>query len=244
MYGDTFLTELTAFQPTVNARVGFYNDAFLNRDGDQGTYNIDGCVNPVGTTDYNFIANAGKYLPMNGEPNNLNNCDGGFRTSGANALVELNALNFSTINRAYRPNVWNGWIADGVYDTIVRNLGYRLQLNTLEIDINSSTIDVIITLQNVGYATILKPKTVYLVFVSGATEYKKVINTDPRFWTENNTITDSLVRDIPNGPYDLYLHIADINLPSRPEYSVRLANTDITFSNTTGYNNLLSQITI
>jgi hypothetical protein len=40
------------------------------------------------------------------------------------------------------------------------------------------------------------------------------------------------------------LHIADINLESRAEYSVRLANSDITFNNLTGYNNLLSQVTI
>jgi hypothetical protein len=242
MYGDTYLTELTAFQPTTNARVGFYNDAFLNEDGDMGTYDISDCVDPVGSVDYNFIANAGKYLPMNGESNGLNPCNSGFRTSGANALVELNALNFSTINRAYNPEVWDGWIADGIYDTVVRNLGYRLQLNTLEIDI-TSTIDVTLTITNVGYANILKEKTVYLVFVSGATEYKRVINTDVRFWTATHIITDSLTM-IPSGPYDLYLHIEDANLVSRPEYSIRLANSDITFNNLTGYNNLLSQITI
>jgi uncharacterized protein (TIGR02145 family) len=243
MYGDTFLTELTAFQPTPNARVGFYNDAFLNEDGDMGTYNISNCITPVGTTDYNFIANAGKYLPMNGESNGINPCDSGFRTTGNNALFELNELNFSTLNRAYNPDVWDGWIADGVYDTIVIKLGYRIQLLSLQIDV-TSTIDVALTLQNVGCANILKEKTVYLVFVSGATEYKKIINTDVRFWTSTHIITDSLVNDIPSGPYDLYLHIEDANLVSRPEYSIRVANSDITFDPVTGYNNLLSQVTI
>jgi hypothetical protein len=243
MYGDTYLTELTAFQPTPNARVGFYNDAFLNEDGDYGTYDISGCVDPVGTVDYNFIANAGKYLPMNGESNGLNPCDSGLRTTGDNALFELNELNFSTLNRDYNPDVWNGWIASLHYEEIVRKLGYRIQLMSLQIDV-SSTINVALTLQNVGCANILKEKTVYLVFVSGATEYKKIINTDVRFWTSTHIITDSLVNDIPSGPYDLYLHIEDANLVSRPEYSIRLANSDITFDNLTGYNNLLSQITI
>lgn len=243
MYGNTLLTDLTAFQNTPIARVGFYNDAFLNEDGDMGTYSISGCTDPVGTTDYNFISNAGKYLPMNGESNGLNPCDSGFRTSGSNALVELDELNFSSLNRDYYLPVWNNWIAEGVYDTVVRNLGYRIQLNTLQIEV-TSTIDVTLTLENVGYATILKPKTVYLVFVSGATEYKKELSTDARFWTGSSTITNSLVNDIPSGPYDLYLHIADINLESRPEYSVRLANSDITFNNLTGYNNLNSQVTI
>jgi hypothetical protein len=243
MYGDTFLTDQTAFQTSSNARVGFYNDAFLNVDGDQGTYDVSNCVNPFGTADYNFIANAGKYLPMNGETNATNSCDNGFRTSGSNALVELNALNFSTLNRAYHPDVWDGWIQQGVYDTVVRNLGYRIQLNTLQINV-TSTINVTMTLQNVGYGNILKPKTVYLIFISGSTESKKTLDTDPRFWTGSHTITDSLNNNIPSGQYNLYLHIEDINLTSRPEYSIRLANSDITFSNTTGYNNLNSQVTI
>jgi hypothetical protein len=243
LYGSTFITEATAFQNTTTSKVGFYNDAFLNEDGDLGTYDISGCVNPYLTTDYNFISNAGKYLPMNGETNGFNPCNSGFRTSGVNAVVELNELNFSTLSADYFPGVWNNWISDGYYGTIVRNLGYRIQLNTLQINV-TSTINVTLNLQNVGYGNILTPKTVSLVFASGATEYKKVINTDARFWTASHTITQSLTKDIPNGQYDLLLHIEDINLTSRPEYSIRVANSDVTFDSITGYNDLLSQITI
>ena len=245
MYGSTTLNDMTAFQNTPTARVGFYNDAFLNNYGDMGTYDVSTqCENPFGTVDYNFIANSSQYLPMNGESNGLNSCDGGFRTTGINAVVELGALNFSTLNRDYYPDVWDGWILQGYYDEIVRNLGYRLQLNYITLVIGA-TIDFTMNISNVGYGNILTPKNVYLIFKNSlGVEYPKSLTVDPRFWTSTQTISQSLVKDIPNGQYDLFLHISDVNLETRPEYSIRLANSDVTFDTVTGYNDLLTQITI
>jgi hypothetical protein len=244
MYGNTTLNDVTAYQNTPTARVGFYNDAFLNNYGDMGTYDVSICENPFNTVDYNFIANSAQYLPMNGESNGLNSCNSGFRTTGGNAVVELNALNFSTLNRDYSLEVWGEWILQGYYDEIVRNLGYRLQLNYITLVVGE-TIDFTMNISNVGYGNILTPKNVYLIFKNSlGVEYPKSLTVDPRFWTSTQTISQSLVKDIPNGQYDLFLHISDINLESRPEYSIRLANSDITFNNTTGYNDLLSQVTI
>ena len=244
MYGSTLLTDVTAYQNTPLARVGFYNDAFLNEDGDMGTYEISNCVNPVGTSDYNFIANASEYLPMNGETNGINPCNSGLRTTGANAVVELDALNFSTLNRDYFPDAWNDWITSGHYNTILKNLGYRLQLNSTTVNIGT-TIDFTMNITNTGYGNVTSNKNVYLVFrnTSGI-EYKKLLTVDPRFWRTTHSFSQSLVKDIPDGQYSLYLHIADPNLESRPEYSIKLANSDIVFEATTGYNNLNQTINI
>jgi hypothetical protein len=245
MYGSTTLTNATAYQNTATARVGFYNDAFLNNYGDMGTYDVSTqCTNPVGTADYNFIANSSQYLPMNGETNGFNSCDSGLRTNGSNAVIELNALNFSTLNRDYFTEIWDQWTSQGYYNEIVRNLGYRLQLNFITV-IVGTTIDVTMNILNVGYGNILTLKKVYLIFKNASgVEYKKQLNVDTRFWTSNQTISQSLVNDIPDGQYNLLLQIADINLESRPEYCIRLANSNITYNNTTGYNNLLTQITM
>lgn len=244
MYGSTFLTDATAYQNTPLARVGFYNDAFLNSYGDMGTYVVGNCVNPVGTPDFNFIANASEYLPMNGETNGFNSCNSGVRTTGANAVVELNLANFSTLNRDYFDGTWNDWIASGHYDTVVRNLGYRLQLNSTTINIGT-TIDFTMNITNTGYGNVTSKKNVYLVFRNTSNvEYKKLLNVDPRFWRTTHTFSQSLVKDIPDGQYSLYLHIADPNLESRPEYSIRLANSDIVFEAATGYNNLNQTVNI
>ena len=237
MYGSTLITDATAYQNTPLARVGFYNDAFLNEDGDMGTYEVSNCVTPVGTTDYTLISNTSQYLPMNGESNGYNPCNGGLRTMGTNAVVELNQLNFSTLNRDYHPDVWGGWIASGHYNEIVRNLGYRIQLNSTNITVGN-TIDFTMNLTNVGYGNIISKKNVYLVFRNtSGTEYKKLLNVDTRFWRTTHTFSQSLVKDMPDGQYSVFLHIADPNLESRPEYSIRLANSNVSFD-VKGYNNL------
>ena len=107
MYGNTLLTEQTAYLNTANARIGFFNDAFLNNYGDQGTYSVSHeCTNPVGTTDYNYVTNETKYLPMTGETNGFNPCNDGFRTTGDNAIYEMNLTNWTTINRDYYTPFW------------------------------------------------------------------------------------------------------------------------------------------
>ena len=244
MYGSATLNDVTAFQNTPTARVGFYNDAFLNNYGDMGTYDVNSqCENPFGTVDYDFVANSAQYLPMNGETNGLNSCNSGFRTTGGNAVVELNALNFSTLNRGYSPDVWDGWISQGYYDEIARNLGYRLQLNYITLVVGD-TIDFTMNISNVGYGNILTPKNVYLIFKNNlGVEYPKLLTVDPRFWTSTQTISQSLINDIPNGEYDLFLHISDINLETRPEYNIRLANIG-TWDDITGYNDLLMSVVI
>ena len=244
MYGSTTLNDNTAYQDTPTARVGFYNDAFLNNYGDMGTYDVSTeCENPFGTVDYDFISNSSQYLPMNGESNGLNSCDSGFRTTGGNAVVELNSLNFSTLNRDYSLEVWDEWILQGYYDEIIRNLGYRLQLNYITLVVGE-TIDFTMNISNVGYGNILTPKNVYLIFKNNlGIEYPKLLTVDPRFWTSTQTISQSLVNDIPNGQYDLFLHISDINLETRPEYNIRLANIG-TWDDITGYNDLLMSVVI
>lgn len=244
MYGNAQITDITAYQNNTISKIGFYNDAFLNNYGDMGTYDVNNnCTIPNTAADYTYIANASQYLPMNGESNGINPCNGGIRTTGANAIVELNALNFSTLNRDYFNGVWNGWIASGHYNEIVRNLGYRLQLNSTTVNVTSTTIDFTLNITNTGYANVLTPKKVYLIFKNSTSEYKKLLSVDPRFWRTTHTFAQSLPKDIPDGDYQLYLQIADDALTTRAEYSIRLANSDIAFD-TNGYNNLNQFVTI
>jgi hypothetical protein len=103
MYGTTTLNDLTAHTGTTNSRIGFYNDAFLNNYGDQGTYtyyngsiftSIGETQSVIGTLGHNFLINETKYTPMTGETNGLNPP----RTLGDNAVLELDLANFTTLN--------------------------------------------------------------------------------------------------------------------------------------------------
>lgn len=244
MYGSTLITDGTAYQNTPLARVGFYNDALLNDYGDQGTYSIGSqCTNPTGVTEYNFISNAGKYLPMTGEPNGLNPCDGGYRTSGFNAVYEFNLLNFSIINRDYEPNVWQGWIDQGYYDEILRNLGYRLQL--VSSTLSGSNLSLVIN--NVGYSKILFEKKTYIIYRDNLNnEYKRLLPLDIRTLNKGtNTVNITLPNDVPSNSYSLLLQITDKSntLENTVAYCIQLANTGL-WEPSTGYNNLQQTVVV
>jgi len=212
-------------------RIGFYNDAFLNSYGDMGTYSISGqFTNPVGTSDYNFISNTSRFLPMTGETNGLN----APRTDAVNAINEMNQLNFSVLNRDYFTQNWNNWIASGKYNEIVNNLGYRLVLVSSTLSGNELSLQVV----NNGYSKVMFNKNTYLVLRSANGDIKRLTNIDIKTLNKGlNNVSITIPSDIPDGSYSILLHIADKNLENKPEYSIQFANNNI-FETTTGYNNL------
>jgi len=244
MYGSTLISGSTAYQNTPLARVGFYNDALLNDYGDEGTYDVSGqCTNPVGSFDYDFISNAGFYLPNTGESNGFNSCDGGLRTSGANATYEFNLLNFSVINRDYYLPIWDNWISTGYYDEILKNMGYRLEL--ISSTLSGSNLSLII--DNVGYSKILFEKKTYIIYRDNLNnEYKRLLPLDIRTLTKGlNTVNITLPNDVPSNSYSLLLQITDKNsgLENRVEYCIQLANIGL-WESITGYNNLLQTVIV
>ncbi len=247
MYGNVQLNEQAAYQNTAKARIGFYNDAFLNDYGDQGTYDVSSqCANPVGTTDYNYISNETKYLPMTGETNGLNTCNNGARTNGTNAINELNLTNWTTLNRDYYTPFWTQIINSDHYDEIVKNLGYRFVLNSSTITSNNSDFDLTLNISNVGYARPFKERNVYLILKNTLTDEitTALINTDIRTWESSVSISQNFNLGL-TGTFQLYLWMPDKEtaLESNADYSIQFANTN-TWELETGYNNLLQTISL
>jgi hypothetical protein len=247
MYGSTPLTDLTAYQNTANARIGFFNDAFLNDYGDQGTYSVASrCQNPVGTSDYNYVSNETTYLPMTGETNGLNNCNSGFRTRGENAIVEMNLTNWTTINRDYYTPFWNNLISSNYYDEVLRRLGYRFDLKSSTVTVNNLEFDLTLVIENSGFARIFKQRDVYLVLKNTTTNNltTSLINTDIRTWEDAISITQNFDLGL-SGTFELYLWIpdSDTTLRANPDYSIQFANMG-TWDPQTGYNDLFQTITI
>lgn len=247
MYGNAQLNEQTAYLNTNNARIGFYNDAFLNNYGDQGTYSVGSeCENPVGSADYNYISNETKYLPMTGETNGLNVCNNGYRTKGENVLNELNLTNWTTINRDFFLPFWNEVISVGNYEEILKKIGYRFVLNTSEIVPTNSGFNLNLNISNTGYARPFKKRNVYLVFINTTTGevIKELINTDIRTWESSVSISQDFNLGL-TGTFNLYLWMPDVDadLELKSDYSIRLANEDL-WDSETGYNSLLQTVTL
>lgn len=247
LYGSSRLTDTTAYKNNTNARIGFYNDAFLNNWGDNGTYSVsDSCDNPIGTPDYNYLANETKYLPMTGEINGMNNCSGVDRTTGKNAVLEMDSTNWTTLNRDFDTTFWNQVIASGHYDEILKSLGYRLVLNSSTVTSKGKSFDLTLNITNVGYARPFQQRNVYLVMKDVITNNttKYLIDTDIRKWENSFSINQSFDLGL-TGKFKLYIWMPDkeASLQLRPDYSIKFANTGI-WRSATGYNDLLQTINL
>ena len=111
---------------------------------------------------------------MTGETNGLNSP----RTLGSNAVLEMNLLNFTTLNRDYYTQNWTNWIASGHYEEILKRLGYRFILTSSTLSGNTLTLNIF----NDGFASALFGKNVYIVFRQGGTDIKRLTTEDVRYW--------------------------------------------------------------
>ncbi|MDB5272733.1 MAG: hypothetical protein JWO58_1100 [Chitinophagaceae bacterium] len=243
MYGSQTLTEATAYGGTASSRIGFFDDAFLNNWGDMGTFSVNSQdQNPVGTSDYTYLANETQFTPMSGESDGLN----APRTNGSNALFELDSCNWTTLNRDYFPDVISNWMSSGDYATIVNKLGYRFVLRTSVMNVSGSLLNIELQLENVGFARALFQREVSLVMVpTGAgTTQQFLLNTDIRRWVKAVSLSQQIdISGLAAGTYDCYLYLPDSNIPDNTAYAIQLANTSL-WSDQTGYNALNQQVTV
>lgn len=245
MYGNATLTPATAYQNTASARIGFFNDAFLNDYGDQGTYEVNSQYqNPVGTADYIYLSNETKYLPMSGETNGLNSP----RTDGANAVLELENTNWSFLNRDYFEQNITNWTNSNHIDAIKRKLGYRFVLTNSTFDLQGTNLSVQFNLTNEGYARLFKERKVYLVLKNNTTSEQTsfLINTDCRTWENTINLSQTIdVSSLPTGDYSSFLFLPDSEstLVSNPKYSIRLANNTV-WEASSGMNNLSQTVSL
>ncbi len=243
MFGETLLDSTTAYENTAIARIGFFNDAFLNSWGDMGTYEVASeSQNPIGTADYLYCANETHYTPMTGETNGLNPP----RTDGDNAVIELDSTNWTTLNRDYFTQNFDNWIVSGHYADIVKGLGYRFVLQSSVFNLNGKKLTIHVKLINKGFARLVKKRDVSLILVDSASlnTYSTTINSDPRTWEKSVSIDQAIdLTRIPEGTYRSYLQLPDPDsaLSLNTDYCIQFANKDM-WNAITGYNNINQQV--
>jgi hypothetical protein len=232
--------------PLGNPRIGFYNDAFLNKDGDGGTFLVSGAGGTPSATQISVFQIASLTAPISGETNGTNSAVP-TRTFGPNAKIELDFYNWSLVNRDYFPFIIASWTASGDYNIIARDLGYRFQLNSSTFTKTGTNMNVLINLTNIGYANSFKSRSAYIVFKNNSTSatYSYPITTDVNTWYSNVILNQTFsISSLASGTYSSYIWLPDNNptLSTRPEYSIRFSNTG-TWDSLTGYNNLNQSFT-
>jgi hypothetical protein len=236
------LTPDSAFSGNYRARTGAHNDCFLASSTDYGTYgNIE--------ADKTYLNLDNRYVPQGGET-----CNPSIYSGCANALVDLERMHWSVLNRDYHPDVISGWESNGCWPEIQRRLGYRFELmdTHLQDEVKpGGSLTAEFSLRNVGFASPYNPRNCEVVLRNQDTqfEYTLISLEDPRFWSAGDTtnviITGGIPLDVPEGFYDIYLHLSDPYpaIRYRPEYAIRFANDGI-WEDVSGYNDLGHVVTV
>lgn len=235
---NTALSNTQGFNGTNLARVGHHNDCFLADSSDVGTYSNT-------TTEYPYLEQETKFTPMGGETCAFNDD----RTNCATALFEMAKFHWSYMNIDYYPQVISEFSSDNCLDDLKKKLGYRLQLDSATFPNSANSggaLPFSIRLKNVGFASPFNERKAYLVLRSIANdqEYTVQLAADPRLWLNSNNeivVSENLVlpNNIVPGSYKLFLNLPDAStaLSTKPDYSIRMANTNM-WEPSSGYNNL------
>ncbi|MEO8253936.1 MAG: DUF4832 domain-containing protein, partial [Flavobacterium sp.] len=242
--GNSLAMDATIGYGTTNsARIGFHNDCFLASVDDYGTYQDIIAEKTYISKEASFVPTGGETCPPSGVA--IASC--------SVAETEMALLKWTYLNLDYYGPVLQEWKSNNCFADFERKLGYRLVLVSTsvksEIDLNSA-LEFNAVINNVGFAPVYNPKNTFLIFksVDNGTIYKKKMNFDVRYVVPKVSyqLKESVsTSDIPAGKYELLLKIEDSStkLIDRPDYCIRLANTDV-WETATGINKLLQTVTI
>lgn len=243
-YNVTSALSLTqAFTSTAVARLGHHNDCFLASEDDYGTYNNI-------ATEYPYLEQETKYVPMGGETCAIN----APRSECTTAVQEMAKFHWSYLNLDYHPGVISEFENDNCFSTIENRLGYRFEMVNAVLPTSANInlpMPITIKVKNGGFATPYNQRTAYLVLRNTVTdaEFSVPLSTNPRFWNAGTSVnvveSVNLPSNIVAGSYKMFLHLPDSNpsLTSRPEYAIRMAN-DLTWDPVKGYNDLKHTVNI
>lgn len=219
-----------AFNESDQARIGHHNDCFLASEDDWGTYNRDGANTIV--SDQAYLKELTRFTPMGGETCNPN----APRTDCPSTLAEMELLHFSEINLNYHTRVLRLWKTQGCFEEIQQRLGYRFVLQEANYNPNvrpGGRVNLQVTLQNEGFASLINPRPLYLV-VEGAQVYLLPLpDIEPRRWEAGHTVVLTIPVRLPatisEGEYQLGLWLPDaaLTLQNDPRYAVAFANESV-----------------
>ena len=233
------LTVAEAHTTSVKARLAGHNDCFLKSDNDSGTFQ--------NSSEKQYWKNETRYLIMGGESCGTSNYCHCEDSNVPGAMTTLKNYHFTYLNIGYHPQVLSMWRKEECFDQVDMRLGYRLVLRDAFFTPEPAAgadYRVVLRIENTGFAAPMNPRDAELVLAdkSGKAVKTYKIDSDPRFWFENQTVTLDQTIQLPSGlsgEYTLCLNLPDPEptLRDKARFSIRLANEG-TWEDETGYNKL------
>ena len=246
------LTERTAFGGTKPARLGWYHDDLGSDAGEAAAFGPPGWGRD---RELSWAGQHNRFVPFGGTVGL-----GAVGVPAADILRELRSLRAVHLNGWYPAKVLDAWATETIdgapaLPLIQRSLGHRLAARRLACGASvapGSALAVDLELVNTGFTAPLLPRNVALVLVGADRAHRVTLQgVDPRKWEPGARpiriqLNLPVPADLTPGPWKLALHLGDPSPELRGDgrYALRLANTDVTFSETTGYNVLAEDIRV
>ncbi len=248
---DGTIAAATAYDGSLNSRLGLFNDGMMGSESDLGTYGDKALVlasdySGKGTRDeeLEFQHMRCAFVPNGGEAvldNAYNDCPEAYDTLATMQVSYLNHLHHDEVLRKWKQIPYTGddaaYVGLSAYDYIGTHLGYRYVLRHARVEMSdyvakeaTLTLDV----ENVGFAPAYRMFDFQLVLTPVEEASTKVVlaDFDNRTWKPGETTSVSVpldLQDASKGSYEVYLQMTD---PFTGQ-SLRFANT--TESTDSGY---------
>lgn len=234
---DPALTiEADAFSNTRRGRIGVYNDCFLARADDVGTYQ-EGKNGTTIAQQREWAAARTAITPFGGETCSTTTPEQ-YRKSCADIRRDGAEYHLSYLNRDFYNVFHNQWTAEGCYAEVENRFGYRWVLERLRAPAQlrpGRPVQMAVTIKNVGWSRLLNARPVQLLLIH-RTSATAPIAIDSR-WdgrglkpqeTANVLFAGSLPSNAVAGEYDVYFSSPDASpsLAANSAYSLRVANLD------------------
>lgn len=241
---DKPLAPEEAFDGSPRSRVGAHNDCLGASQTDFGTYS-DNALEAEKT----FLSLDNRYVPQAGET-----CNPSPYAQCAGMLGDLKRMRWDMLNLGYHPAVLDGWRQEGCFREVETRLGYRFVLlrSTLQDSVRpGGGLRISLALANEGWGKAFNPRGLELVLREERTQARYILTLpdDPRRWSPGDSVSLEVTGGIPSamppGRYRVFLNLPDPmpRLRSRPEYSIRLANTGL-WEDSTGLNSLRHSVVV
>lgn len=237
-----------SFDQSNLSRIGFYDDAFVKDDTDDGTFT----ANAMGQTISNYCnssanitqcwrdyySQTSQFTPSGGEAG-THSGSASSQADCPNSLIQLNNLHFSFLHNGFSMVTLNNWVNQGCMPEIKQRMGYRFVLSKLSLAQQvapGGNLEFHLELENKGFASPFNPRPAILVLKNTGSAVQKEIpltSVDIRKWLPGQTVKVDLniplPQDLPIGTYIVYLWLPDAGagLKTRPEYAIRMANLNM-----------------
>ncbi|MGL4175066.1 MAG: DUF4832 domain-containing protein [Dermatophilaceae bacterium] len=253
-----------AFDQSNDARTGMADNCFLASPGDGSTFAVDSRLSSEGIESQKaHLEKISQFLLIGGETcgNDLGSNESQQRDDCDTARTELQRFHYTYLNAEYSDQTLDAWRKQGCFEEFGKSLGYRFELKSSSIQKSvqpGGQLNLNVVVRNVGNASPVNPRNLDVVLrnqSTGATHPMSILQDrsstlDPQFWfRESGDITvaasPTVPDTVPAGTYDVLLSLPDPknSLASRPEYSIRMANTDV-WEASTGLNLLATGVSV